>query len=55
MMALWEKDNVNVKELGSRLFLDSGTLTPLLKKLEAQGYVERAASSSPWRSVSRVR
>ncbi|MBP5272403.1 MAG: MarR family transcriptional regulator, partial [Clostridia bacterium] len=41
MMALWEKDNVNVKELGSRLFLDSGTLTPLLKKLEAQGYVER--------------
>ncbi|MBP5460260.1 MAG: MarR family transcriptional regulator, partial [Clostridia bacterium] len=35
MMALWEKDNVNVKELGSRLFLDSGTLTPLLKKLEA--------------------
>ena len=34
MMALWEKDNVNVKELCSRLFLDSGTLTPLLKKLE---------------------
>ena len=41
LMALWEKDGVNVKELGKKLFLDSGTLTPLLKKLEAVGYVER--------------
>ena len=42
MMVLWEKKEVNVKELGSYLFLDSGTLTPLLKKLEQKGYVTRS-------------
>ena len=41
LLCLWEKDNVTVKELGSRLFLDSGTLTPLLKKMEGQGLVTR--------------
>lgn len=41
MMALWEYGPTSVKELGERLFLDSGTLTPLLKKLEARGYVRR--------------
>lgn len=41
MMVLWEKESLNVKELGSMLYLDSGTLTPLLKKLEAKGYVTR--------------
>ena len=41
MMVLWEKESLNVKELGSILYLDSGTLTPLLKKLEAKGYVSR--------------
>ena len=41
MMVLWERKEVNVKELGECLFLDSGTLTPLLKKLESKGYVER--------------
>ena len=41
MMVLWEKESLNVKELGSMLYLDSGTLTPLLKKLEAKGYVNR--------------
>ncbi len=41
LMALWEKDGINVKELGKKLYLDSGTLTPLLKKLESLGYVER--------------
>lgn len=41
MMVLWEERQVSVRELGERLFLDSGTLTPLLKKLEAKGYVER--------------
>lgn len=51
MMALWEKDNINVKELGSRLFLDSGTLTPLLKKLEAQGYVERTRDPRDERNI----
>ena len=51
MMALWEKDNINVKELGSRLFLDSGTLTPLLKKLEALGYVERTRDPRDERNI----
>ncbi|NTV89707.1 MAG: MarR family transcriptional regulator [Clostridiales bacterium] len=51
MMALWEKDNVTVKELGERLFLDSGTLTPLLKKLEASGFIARERSSSDERNV----
>lgn len=41
MLVLWEKESLNVKELGSMLYLDSGTLTPLLKKLEAKGYVTR--------------
>ena len=33
MMALWEEDEINVKDLGQKLYLDSGTLTPLLKKI----------------------
>ncbi|MDD3504902.1 MAG: MarR family transcriptional regulator, partial [Eubacteriales bacterium] len=37
MLALWENDGLAVKELGRLLYLDSGTLTPLLKKLEQQG------------------
>lgn len=41
MLALWEKDNVTVKELGEQLYLDSGTLTPMLKKLEQQGLLKR--------------
>lgn len=41
MMVLWEESKVNVKTLGERLFLDSGTLTPLLKKLENKGYIKR--------------
>lgn len=41
LLALWEKDNITVKTLGERLYLDSGTMTPLLKKLESQGYVTR--------------
>ena len=41
LLCLWEKDNVTVKELGERLFLDSGTLTPLLKKMEGQGLLTR--------------
>ena len=38
---LWEKESLGVKELGEALYLDSGTLTPLLKKLEAKGLVKR--------------
>ena len=45
MCALWEWDKLNVKELGERLYLDSGTLTPVLKSLEAKGYVKRTRSS----------
>ena len=41
MMVLWDRKKVNVKELGDCLFLNSGTLTPLLKKLENKGYIER--------------
>lgn len=51
MMALWEKDDVTVKELGKRLYLDSGTLTPMLKKLEALEYIKRIRSSSDERNV----
>jgi len=41
MLVLWERDGLTVSELGERLFLDSGTLTPLLKRLEASGLVSR--------------
>ncbi|MDR0314481.1 MAG: MarR family transcriptional regulator [Oscillospiraceae bacterium] len=41
MMVLWEEKSINVKSLGKRLYLDSGTLTPLLKKLENQGLLNR--------------
>lgn len=51
MMALWEEDNVTIKALGKKLYLDSGTLTPLLKKLEAQGYINRNRSKDDERNV----
>lgn len=41
MMALWEHRSLSVKDIGAMICLDSGTLTPLLKKLEVKGYVER--------------
>ncbi|GDY25378.1 MarR family winged helix-turn-helix transcriptional regulator [Agarivorans sp. Toyoura001] len=44
MMVLWEHDSVSVKSLGEKVHLDSGTLTPLLKRLEAKGLVIRARS-----------
>ena len=44
-MVLWEKEEVNVGELGRMLKLDAGTLTPLLKKLEKEGYVTRKRST----------
>ena len=44
MMVLWEKQQISVKELGEILYLDSGTLTPVLKKLEAKGYITRHRS-----------
>ncbi|MBR1441419.1 MAG: MarR family transcriptional regulator [Lachnospiraceae bacterium] len=42
MMVLWEEGQVSVKELGEKLMLDSGTLTPVLKKLEQKGYLTRS-------------
>ncbi len=44
MMVFWEVGTINVKELGKRLYLDSGTLTPLLKALEEKGFVRRSRS-----------
>ena len=44
MMVLWEQNETSVKELGDELFLDSGTLTPVLKSLESKGYITRARS-----------
>jgi MarR family transcriptional regulator, organic hydroperoxide resistance regulator len=51
MLLLWEKDAMTVKELGKRLFLDSGTLTPMLKRMEANGLIERKRSAEDERSV----
>ncbi|MBL8685148.1 MAG: MarR family transcriptional regulator [Myxococcales bacterium] len=51
MLALWERDGVTVKSLGERLALDSGTLTPLLQRLEAQGVVRRQRSDEDERKV----
>lgn len=51
LMSLWEKDDVTVKELGQRLFLDSGTLTPLLKKMEKQNLLTRRRSTEDERTV----
>ena len=50
-MVLWEKDGITVGELGKKLFLDTGTLTPMLKKLEAQGYIDRKRSEEDERVV----
>ena len=51
MMVLWERDGLGVSELGGRLHLDSGTLTPLLKRLEQAGHVVRARSADDERRV----
>ena len=51
MLVLWERDGVPVKDIGERLFLDSGTLTPLLKRLEAQGLVQRLRDAADERRV----
>jgi len=51
MLVLWEQDGLPVKEIGEQLFLDSGTLTPLLKRMEAAGLVKRTRSSEDERQV----
>ncbi len=51
MMVLWEKGSATVKEMGEALFLDSGTLTPLLKKMESKGLLTRRRSAEDERSL----
>ena len=51
MMVLWEQDGITVGELGSKLYLDSATLTPLLKRREAHGFVRRERSHEDERAV----
>lgn len=51
MLVLWEEDRVTVSRLGDRLQLDSGTLSPLLKRLEANGFVRRERSADDERIV----
>ncbi len=52
MMVLWEYGQMNVKELGKRLYLDSGTLSPLLKKLENKGLISRMRSKTDERQMT---
>ena len=51
MLVLWERDGLAVGELGERLFLDSGTLTPLLKRMEASGWLQRERAADDERRV----
>jgi DNA-binding MarR family transcriptional regulator len=51
MLVLWERDELMVSEIGARLFLDSTTLTPLLKRLEASGLIARTRAASDERQV----
>src|SRR6202046_3182591 len=51
MLVLWERDGVPVKDIGERLFLDSGTLTPLLQRLEQAGHIKRTRSTEDERQV----
>lgn len=51
MLVLWETDELTVSEIGARLYLDSATLTPLLKRLEAAGLVSRTRSAADERQV----
>ena len=44
MLVLWEEDGISVSDIGSRLMLDNGTLSPLLKKMESAGFIERRRS-----------
>lgn len=54
LLVLWEQDGISIKDLGEQLMLDSGTLTPLVKKLEKQGLLKRERGQSDERYVSIV-
>lgn len=51
MLVMWEQKEINVKSLGECLYLDSGTLTPVLKKLESKGYISRERSKEDERNL----
>ncbi len=51
LLVLWEHDNLTVSQLGERLYLDSGTLTPLLKRMEAAGHISRRRDPADERQV----
>jgi DNA-binding MarR family transcriptional regulator len=51
MMILWEKDGLTVNQIGEKLYLDSGTLTPLLKRLESKGFIIRKRKKEDERVV----
>jgi DNA-binding MarR family transcriptional regulator len=51
LLVLWEKNAITVKELGEKLFLDSGTLTPMLKRMESHELIERTRSVEDERNV----
>ncbi|EPD44006.1 MarR family winged helix-turn-helix transcriptional regulator [Delftia sp. WSY_4] len=51
MLVLWERDGLTVSEIGEQLYLDSGTLTPLLKRLEGAGLLERVRDAQDERRV----
>lgn len=51
MMVLWEKDGLTVNQIGEKLYLDSGTLTPLLKRLESKGFIIRKRKKEDERVV----
>ena len=51
-LVLWEKDGITVGEIGARLHLDNGTLTPLLKKMEAEGFITRRRNAEDERKVT---
>nr|WP_314496466.1 MarR family transcriptional regulator [uncultured Chryseobacterium sp.] len=51
MMVLWEKDGLTVNQIGEKLYLDSGTLTPLLKRLEGKGFISRKRKKEDERVV----
>lgn len=51
MMVMWEHKSISVRDMGKLLFLDSGTLTPMLKKMEKAGWIQRKRSESDERMV----
>lgn len=52
MLVLWQEDGLSVNQIGEKLFLDSGTLTPLLKRIEATGFIKRQRSMEDERQVT---